>query len=736
MPQTQVLDAKNGVELLMDGYGRDRLMQVLHESQTAYDDTMKHRINYQRYFKKRFGVRPTITTWPWRNAANLHLPLIDKTIRRAKPKFIRLVEGVNPIVTLRSNLMGDDLATVRGVERKFDENLRDHMRIVEKIALGADKMLERGYFLGKVVQEFTPVEVDEVFYMGRLPDSWKQFLGDPNTTDDQIGFAIANRFDMDVDDKAINEEIRTVVQKIRARVPVIKFKRTVDTTKFPSLYIRDPLKVIVPWDTTDIQRARMITDKLTMTERDIQMKGESNVWNKENVYKYLNQYSDSQGGRDKTNYTGDRQQEYVETLENIREGVYPSGHLPIADEIYFHFKWPGDIVPSPSVLTIPPGHPELPFRFIKYPYVDEYGRPDVWPFGKVEFEIVSERFHSSRGVPQMLDSLQTEVTNNHNAKQNHMTIATSLNLKAKKNSGISTQWIPGQPMWVTRMEDAEVMQIGSKDVSFDNEEKTLLGWADSYMGLVDEPLKQGPTQEPRTQKEIEKLTDIEDDVAYGDVVIYQIGMNKIYQMAWNRWMQYGDSKIQIQTPDGEFMTLEKEELTRRFRLVPTGNLGNSSTTKRANDARMRLAMFNNDPHINQYELRRQALLFDDERVAETLLLTPTQSQQNEIERQIQEIHMMGMGYTSVPKLSDMHDTHIQVIDDFMQDPKKVRTVPSDRLKALLDHRQAHLLAKNRKERATTKNDRLQQEVGNVANGTYGRAARNAVSADKLTTANA
>ena len=79
MPQTKVLDAENRLDLLKDGPGRALLESIIQESKTAYGETQKHRINYQRYFKKRFGIRPTITTWPWRNAANLHLPLIDKT---------------------------------------------------------------------------------------------------------------------------------------------------------------------------------------------------------------------------------------------------------------------------------------------------------------------------------------------------------------------------------------------------------------------------------------------------------------------------------------------------------------------------------------------------------------------------------------------------------------------------------------------------------------------------------
>lgn len=736
MPQTKVLDAENRLDLLQDGAGKALLESIIQDGKTALGETEKSRINYQRWFKKRFGIRPTVTTWPWRNAANLHLPLIDKTIRRSKPKFIRLVESVNPIVTLKSNIVGDDMSMIRGVERLFDQKLRDHVQIVEKVALGADRMLERGCFLGKVVQEFTPVEIDEVMYLDRLPQSWRDFLSDPETDDDKLGFAIANRFEMDVNDADSISQIRAAIEQFRGGQQVIRFKRVVDRTEFPSLYIRDPLKVIVPYDTTDIQFARNITDRISMMHKDIAAKGYANVWDRENVEKYLDIAGTGNGRRDQVNYNGDRIDEYVETLENIREGVYPTGALPEVDEYYTYFKEPGTMVPKPWVLTIPKGHSELPFRFIPYNYVNQFGEPDSWPFAKVEFEIVSDRFHSSRGVPQMLDSLQTEVTNNHNAKMNHMTIATSLNIKAKKNSNVSTNWIPGQPLWCNRLDDVDVMQIGSKDVSFDNEEKTLVGWADAYMGLVDNPLTNGPTQEPRTEKEIDKISDIQDDVAYGDVVVFQLGMNKIYNKIWNRWMQYGPEQLQIQTADGSFMQVEKEELRRRFRLAPTGNLGNSSTSKRKKDAYARLQLYTGNQYINQHELIRQALVLDDERVAETLLLSASDASQGQTERQIMEIAMINMGYLSVPKLSDDDKAHVSVIDDFINDPKKMRNFNPDRLQDLLNHRQAHLLALNRKQRATTRGGRLQQEIGKVAQGQYGREARNSQSPEDLTAATA
>lgn len=734
MSQTKVLDAKDSVKLLMSGEGREHLNRIIQEGNTAAGDSQKHRINFQRYFKKRFGIRPTVTTWPWRNAANLFIPVIDKSIRRSKPKFIKLVESVSPRVTLKSNLVGDDLAFVRAIERKFDDMLTDKVEIVEKVALGVDKMLERGYFLGKVVQEFSPVEVEEVIYVERLPESWAEFLNNPETTDDEIGYAIADRFEMDVNDRESISQIRDAIQQFRAGKDVIRFKRTVDTTDSPSLYIRDPLKVIVPFDTQDIRYARFVRDRLTMTDKDIQAKGESNVWNRENVYRLLERIGpNGMERRDMTSYTGAKEQEYLDVLENIKDGVYPTGSLPDIDEYYFNYKWPGDILPCPSVLTINTSNTDLPLRFIKYPYVDQFGNPDCWPFAQVCFEIVSERYHAQRGYPQMLDSLQTEITNNHNAKQNHMTIATSLNIKAKKNSNISTSFIPGQPLWVTRMDDVEELNLQNKDVSFDNEENVLKQWAESYIGNVDDALtRQGSLTEPRTKAEIDKIGDIQDDVVYGDVVIFQIGMNKIYQQLWNRWIQYGPETITIQKANGEISSIEKEEIRRRFRLKPTGNVGNSSLSTRKKDAIMRLQLYKDDKYINQYELRRQALELDDERIAETLLISGEEVNQNTVKECVQAINMIAQGYTVVPNMSDDNAMYVKTIDDYLTDPTKKRNFPPDRLETLLNYRQAHLLAYEKKQRATTRGGRLQQEVAKVAQGTYGRAARNAVSAEDLT----
>ena len=101
-----------------------------------------------------------------------------------------------------------------------------------------------------------------------------------------------------------------------------------------------------------------------------------------------------------------------------------------------------------------------------------------------------------------------------------------------------------------------------------------------------------------------------------------------------------------------------------------------------------------------------------------------------------EIAMINMGYTVVPKLSDDDKAHVAVIDNFINDPNKMRNFNPDKLTDLLNHRQAHLLALNRKQRATTRGGRLQQEVSKVAQGQYGRQARNSQAPEDLSLATA
>ncbi len=721
--ENTILESENRIDLITKIFPQ----QLKTKQKQSESLRQKHITNFERWYKKRFGIRPRVVNFPWPNAANLHLPLIDKSIRKAKPKFLRLIESVNPMATLVSNMRNEDMSLVLGMERKFDEILRYDINLPEKGALGIDRMLERGYFLAKTVQEFREVEVEESVSVDRLPSILREVIQSPDATDDDIGFAIADQYDMDPDDDDDVEQIKKAIQQLRAGKTRLKFKRTVDMAKHPSVYIRDAVKVLVPTYTTDIETAHWIRDRITTTLANIDSRAVSGVWHKGNALELLKRLEKGEREGSFTAGSGDKDKKEIDRLEDNRSGLMTTpGALPNIDEYYFHYKWPGDRLPSPSVLTMNTDNPDLPLRFIKFPYVDTFGRPDKWPFNQITFEIVSDKYHSQRGFPQMLDSLQTEVTNNHNAKQNYLTIATSLNMKVKKRANISHSFIPSQPLRVDRMDDVDVLQFGEKhDASYDNEERILRGWAEEYIGIENVLSRENDLTEPRTKAEVEKISAAQDEVSYGDTVIFQIGMNKLYQKIWNRLMQYGPDVFKLQAPDGTPIEVTKDEIRRRFAPRATGNVSNSSSETRKIEARNRLALYRENQYINQYELTRHALEFDDERVSRVLLLPQGEVVQNQVERQIMEIHMISMGYTSVPKMSDDDATHIKVIDDFINDQKKSRNLPPDRLESLLNHREAHKVAMEKKARATSRGGRTQQEVAKAAHGVFGREGRNA-----------
>lgn len=188
-------------------------------------------------------------------------------------------------------------------------------------------------------------------------------------------------------------------------------------------------------------------------------------------------------------------------------------------------------------------------------------------------------------------------------------------------------------------------------------------------------------------------------------------------------MQYGPDTIKYVGGAGEEKEVQKMEIKNRFKMVPTGNIGNVSKTQRLGRAQARYQLFGGNPMINQGELIKDLLINDDERLVDRLYVPQANAQEGQIERQIQEMDFIGKGYTVVPKPTDDDALHMQTIDNMLQDPLKRRSFPADRLEALKNHRDAHEVAQQHKQRASTKDGRAQQEVEKTAQGAGGREAR-------------
>lgn len=709
---------------------RDKLNLLLGDIKTEESNQSRHILNHERWFKKRFGIRPAVMNWPWRNASNLHLPLTDKTMRRSKPTFVNLVNGIYPTVTFESNVIGEEQWIVRAVERKFHHILHDEdkMAIDLPIAWGVDMMLEKGRFIVKVIQEFTPLSHREEITLSKLPEEVRAFLFSPETTDQLLALEISMRYSMSLDNADDVRQIQSAIRQIRSGKDTIRFEREINMTPFPSLFVRDPTSVIFPNDTTFfISQARWIRDRIALSTNDMERRADSGAWDRGNAKELLRRLAEggSQGRYAYSNPQRNSTTNNLRQLEESREGVSPNLELvPVVDEVYHWRKFGDRRLAEPAVLTIHPDHPDLPLRLIRYPYLDTNGRPEDWPFEQVHFELVSDRALAPRGYPQILDSIQTELTNNHNAKQNWMTISNSLNLKVKRNSNVSTNWIPGQPLWVNRMDDVQEINIAPRDMSFDNEERILKSWAEEYIGILDQTLtNQTGTPERRTKAEIEAISALQAQVASLDARIFQMCMQRVYKKVWNRWMQYGPETIELQTPNGELFPVPKRDLSQRYRLFPTGNINNTNRQAQSIEVRSIMETVGASPFVDQFELVQYYLNLKDERLAQLVLVRPETAKSRQVERFISDILNIKEGYTIIPRPDDDNETAIMVIDDYLKDPVKRRNFPMDRLEFLANFRQAHELALQKKSQATTRGGRMEQEVAKVAQGAEGREAR-------------
>lgn len=728
-------DLANNFENLVDLYDKqsekDNLQRLMGDAQSEENARQRNIMNSERWYKKRFGIRPQFVTFPWRNASNLHMPLTDTIIRRNKPSFASLIGGSYPTVMLESNVLGDDQLLVRGVERQFQQMLfdEDKMNIFLDAAWGIDLMLERGRFVTKVIQEFTPMEQTVEIVIENLSMEMRQFLFSPQTKDEMIALELSIRYQLDLDDAGDVAQIKDAIKQFRAGKPRVTFERKVNMTPFPTLCVRDPNTILFPQNTTyNIGNAQWIRDRVLLDFNAMEERVDSGTWNKKNGRLLLERIArDERTGNSRyTQNVKDYAVAGPERLELQREGVaeQTTANAWQFDEFYFWKLMPGKRLAERMVLTVHPQHPDLPLRMIRYPYVLPDGRPEEWPFDQVMFEVVSDRAMAPRGYPQLLDSLQTEITNNHNAKQNWMTLANSLTIKAKRNSGVTTNWVPGQPLWVNRMDDADVINMTQRDMSYDNEERGLTNWAEQYIGLVTQTLTdQSNTPERRTKAEVETLNAMQAQVASLDIRVFQACMQKVYRKIWNRWMQYGPENIVYPGPNGNPVSVAKQDLKNRLQVRTAGDLGTTNRQLRAAQMDVIFQTLRGDQRANQDALYKLWLGSKDERVAGEVLLSAGQVQQEQIERIIADIERINVGYTVVPRPSDDNEVALQVITNYLNDPVKRRNFHVDRLPALQNFFKAHELAAEKKQQETTRGGRAQQEVARTAAGQTGREAR-------------
>lgn len=580
-----------------------------------------------RWYKKRYGIRPATKSFPFPGASNIHIYLTDEKIRKMKPNYINLAFEGDPVVDFQ--IVGDTpLQVAQNAELLMDWLLKYRMNqapglnYFRALSISVDRMLEKGKGFLKVIWDYIEKNETVIINLENIPQEIKTKLADPLLTEEELIQMVIAFTKLDPNDGNDVKQIFKVIEQFKKRETIIKYKKRVVVYSGPRVMPIDDKDLIVPTFATDIQSCPRITHKIYLTINDLKVRQKNGKY--ENVNKVLENYDDGTGGR--TNTTGDisTSTDALESLKRTREGVEEmsknESELVEIWEIYTLYDIDGDGVDEKVVLTLDPVSGEV-LRFIEFPY--DHGK---WPFIVLDFELNDDRFYSQRGLPELLDHYQTELTVQENAKLDRMTLANSLQFKYRIGTinPNNVRFIPGQGIPVHRMDDVQELQIANLDISFDREMDKIRGLAETYIGQPDLDLSAftSGSKERRTAFEVSEVVNLGKQVFSFDARLFKGSLHNLYDQVFELWIQYGPDEIEIKvTGENSLSKIKKADIIGNFIIVPNAEFSILSRTleQQRAFAILQQAIADTSGATNQYKAWENYLLKVDPRAAKRIL---------------------------------------------------------------------------------------------------------------------
>lgn len=606
-------------------------------------------LNRQRTLTRlRFGIRRP-KSFPWKNASNISVPLIDAQIRRFKPILMRLIVESDPIV----EFVGEDadaVAAERTAEAEFNWLWRTHMNATEPMAYVVDTMCHRGFAIAQVAWDY------QVEYETRVCQTSDILPPDPRTGQpspppqdpNQIIGLLADQYDLSQDDPRVAASLKAAAAQIIKGAPFVRldFKRVI--TDRPAVFDRDPVQVLVPPRTTDYANAEWIVVQHIFSVRKLQQMEANGYFIPGSVEKAVGDLTPGRIGQN--SIVGDTPLSSIGSgmaqerlLQDEKERIWG---MESEDEVMVWqvFAWKdinNDGLAERVELFI---HPRSRQVLSSRPYAYPFHR---WPFVRFDFEKTSRRYHSPRGISGMLEGLQREANHQHNARLDAMTLHNAPIYQIPLLAGFKARNFRATPGTVLQLpvgaELKPVMQDRGSFTESVNEENLLRQLAETYIGAFDNAVTSAGSQNARrTATEINAATQLAASTASLDTILFQLSMKELYELVWELWIDLRPEEVSYKvlgqdpkTAQPLLVTVKKSEIAKKFKLTPTGTIANTNRALELSNAKEALQYFVNDQtgFINPFELRNWYFRLLDYRQARRIMNAPDQAQELQTLRQ-------------------------------------------------------------------------------------------------------
>jgi len=624
------------------------ITRLVQEATTA-DKNRQSWLEHQIYLTKlRYGIRRP-RTFPWKGASNIHIPYIDKAIRKLKPLFMRLLVEPDPVV----EFVGDDEAAVdseRKAEEVYNWLFKTEMAALDTLAYTLDCLLHRGLAFVQVGWDYcTEYECRVVNVPDLFPEIGQvdQATGQPIQIDpNKVLQLLAEQYEINLQDAHNVAMLQQAVQRIMAGEVFVKLSYKKVVRDRPAIWDQNPVQIVLPNRTTDPANADWVVVQHVIPLRKLQQMEADGFFRPGSVSKVYrnildaskkNQGSPRVGNEvsivDSSSLYRDEQQQ--DELERIW-GEEDVDNVLLWEVFHWH-DHNGDGLRERVHSYI---HPKSMTDLATRPYAAPFNE---WPFVVFQFEKTRRRLYSSRGVTAMLEGIQKEINAQHNCRLDGMTIRNAPTYQTQLLAGFKARNFRVVPGTVLQLPQGASLQPVLHDrgswPETVNEEQLLRTTGEDYVGSYDAVIG-GQSGEARTATEIQVSLQAQQTVASLDTMLFQLSMRELHTKIWQLFLELGPSEVFVkvlgaETALREPVKIKKADIARKFRLIPTGTIANTNRALELAHAREALQIYLQDQSgfINPFELRRWHLFLLDYRWARRMLNSPEQAQELTVLRQ-------------------------------------------------------------------------------------------------------
>lgn len=446
---------------------------------------------------------------------------------------------------------------------------------------------------------------------------------------------------------------------------------------------RDPLYVIVPKGTQEIKDADWLIDVIPMSEE--QYRANPN-------FKQDDDFIKSIKGR------GDNSDSGIATklqAKELREGITYSKdeNQVIVWECYIRDR----INKRIKIETISPllgysgDHIREPFEM---PYNEGlFKSGERYPFMKFRTEIKDKGFFSERSIPEVVFQFEQMLNKTWNTQCTWMDFFSQPTFK-QTQTGVTA--VHNYKNWPGRVAPYGIEQNPATEPPRSLQEAMHFSRALAEYRVSVPDLSGGqhlsPYSQPdskKTAREVSAVMDLSGMTNDVRARVFRLDFGELLNLAWSLLLQYAKEDLSY-VLEGELSNLDQSALHEDYEIRPNGSPDSWNKAGQLQKAVARFSQFNQDPYIDQGELRKSVLELDDPSLIKRLYRDPGETSKEQAEQQAVECVLMINGWPAETNMADDDKAHLMTLGQFAEDRIQRGQMMPELAKLVLDHGFKHL----------------------------------------------